>query len=113
MRFWMPYLRTPFVARLALVVGLGLMVMSCNSSSTDDTQDSGPPDSGTVDSGVRDAGTDAGPMCVPACTADIECQNSCPANPAGANCCDQMMGTCYAAVTPTCPSSSTDGGMMY
>lgn len=101
-------LRHALIPLLALVFALGLGGCGSSKSTVDAGQDAGQ-DAGR-DAG-QDAGVDAGPMCVPTCTTDLECQNSCPANPAGANCCDMMMGVCFAAVTPTCPSAQ-DGGMM-
>lgn len=91
---------------------LGLSVLGCGTSSpaADAGADAG--DAGSRDAGPRDAGANDGGMCVPTCTIDIECQNSCPSNPAGANCCDAMLGVCYAAVTPSCPVVDSDGGMM-
>lgn len=63
-----------------------------------------------------DAGRDArgGLVCVASCTRDSECATSCPANPRGANCCDTLARTCYAAMVATCPATAPpeDGGMM-
>lgn len=60
----------------------------------------------------RDTGGPAR-MCVASCTTDSQCATSCPANPRGANCCDTLAGTCYAAMVAVCPvTTPEDGGMM-
>lgn len=52
---------------------------------------------------------DAG-SCVPQCSADTDCQVTCPAAQTGINCCDTATGTCYVAATPICPMPQPDGG---
>jgi pectate lyase len=49
------------------------------------------------------ATTGGGGTCVPKCTADSDCQNSCPATQTGINCCDAPSGFCYVASTAMCP----------
>jgi hypothetical protein len=47
--------------------------------------------------------------CISGCTADEQCQNSCPQDPnGGSNCCDVTSGTCMLMVG-ACPGP-TDGG---
>ena len=50
----------------------------------------GPPRDAGIDARF-DAGQDAG-VCVPTCTSDFDCQNSCPANPLGVNCVRKLPG---------------------
>jgi hypothetical protein len=69
--------------------------------------DSGKHDSGS-DSGKNDSGTNQdsgnqGGQCVPSCTSDLDCQNSCPNVPNGINCCDTATGICYANAASSCP----------
>jgi len=76
---------------------------------TDDT----PPPSTTpqkpAPKGDASTGTPA-KQCVAKCTSDLECENSCPAAPAGVNCCDVSTGACYANSNSSCPKTSDDGG---
>jgi hypothetical protein len=58
------------------------------------------------------ASTGGGTTCIPKCTADSDCQNSCPATQTGSNCCDADTGLCYVASTPMCPAPPTDGGVV-
>ena len=41
--------------------------------------------------------------CVSSCSADLDCQNSCPEVPNGVNCCDLSTGICYAYAATSCP----------
>ncbi len=86
----------------------------CATSAAEDI-DSGTP----VDSGLKDAAKDApkdsakdtGPtqVCVPSCSADQDCQNSCATPPSGIYCCDIATSLCYVSSDQTCPAPS-DGG---
>jgi hypothetical protein len=109
-----------------LTVGSSLfavfIVAACASSETAATQD--PPKEEPTDETpnptppapkvTKDASTDTAPakQCVAKCTSDLECQNSCPAAPAGIYCCDVSAGTCYANSNSSCPvvSDGGDGG---
>ena len=53
---------------------------------------------------------DAGPSCIPQCSTDSDCQNSCPVAQTGNNCCDTATGLCYVSSTPICPQPVPDGG---
>ena len=123
-----------------LVLATGGLIAAC-ASGTDTTEfssgasagggpamstTSGDPDTGVttgaggnggaagVTAGVTTATTGGGD-CVPKCSADLDCQNSCPATQTGINCCDAPSGFCYVASTNTCPtpnpaSTSTGAG---
>jgi hypothetical protein len=46
-----------------------------------------------------------GGACPSSCTADRDCQNSCPAAPSGSNnCCDTTSGTCFVTAMAACPT---------
>jgi hypothetical protein len=55
---------------------------------------------------------DAGDVCVPKCTADSDCQNSCPVAQTGINCCDAATGFCYVDPKSICPAPQPDGGVI-
>ena len=65
-------------------------------------------DSGGADSGKKDGGSTT--SCVPTCSTDQDCQNSCPAVPNGINCCDTSTGICYAYASQVCPAPIPDAG---
>jgi hypothetical protein len=118
---------------LVLVVATGSLIAACATGA--DTTDFGaggasgpstsasPPDT-TVTTGVGGSGgggagvttttgsgdPDGGGVCVPKCSADSDCQSSCPAAQTGINCCDAPSGLCYNASTATCPAPKPDGG---
>jgi hypothetical protein len=118
---------------LVLVVATGSLIAACASGG--DTTDFGaggasgpstsasPPDT-TATSGAGGSGGGAGVttttgsgdpdggVCVAKCTADSECQSSCPVAQTGINCCDAPSGLCYNASTAVCPAPKPDGGMM-
>jgi hypothetical protein len=48
--------------------------------------------------------------CVTKCSADLDCQNSCPSPLSGAYCCDVSTGTCYNNATSVCPTPTPDAG---
>ena len=62
-------------------------------------------DSGGTKTDSGGTKTDSGQttQCVPSCTSDTDCQNSCPSVPNGINCCDTATGICYANASSTCP----------
>lgn len=41
--------------------------------------------------------------CVPTCTKDYDCANSCPAVTGGVQCCDTNARACFGSKTATCP----------
>jgi len=41
--------------------------------------------------------------CVPVCTANLDCQNSCPPTASGINCCDATTNICFVSATTVCP----------
>jgi hypothetical protein len=45
-----------------------------------------------------------GGTCVPSCSSDSDCQNSCPPVAGGVNCCDSMSGMCFPSQTAACPT---------
>jgi hypothetical protein len=108
--------RTLIIASLTL--GLLAACASDNppaASSDTGTNDALDATTGTVRDGnspsTSDApsNTDTGGVCVPHCTTDLECQQSCKPPQVGTSCCDKIGGICYAATT--CQSSSGgDGG---
>lgn len=61
---------------------------------------------------VADAGTKetAAPTCVTSCSADSECQNSCPSTTSGSACCDTATHKCYHNTASTCPVPEVDSG---
>jgi hypothetical protein len=65
-------------------------------------------DGAKIDGG---GGNDSGQQgqCVPTCSSDMDCQNSCPTVPNGINCCDTSTGICYAYASTTCPVPSDAG----
>lgn len=109
-----------------LTVGSSLLavfiVAACASSETavpqptpepEPTDDTPPPSNPptTKPAPKADAAPEASAkQCVAKCTSDMDCQNSCPAAPAGVNCCDLSTGACYANSNSTCPKTQDDGG---
>ena len=81
----------------------------CAASTAIETDGGGLDGSTLKDSGTKtDSGgtkTDSGQttQCVPSCTSDTDCQNSCPSVPNGINCCDTATGICYANASSSCP----------
>ncbi len=47
---------------------------------------------------------DLAKICVSSCTADTDCQNSCPSPSSGISCCDTTSGTCYTNNAQICPA---------
>jgi hypothetical protein len=43
-------------------------------------------------------------QCVPSCTTDDQCANSCAPPTSGSSCCDTATNTCFTASTATCPA---------
>jgi len=116
-RYAVTYRASPSVKHLLLSVALlaSLAATGCAASSAAD-DDGGPIDE---DAGLKDAkGSDGNTnkdssnneQCVPTCTSDQDCENSCPAVPNGVNCCDTSTGICYAFASSTCPAPVTDAG---
>lgn len=84
------------------------------------TTSSGPATTSVTTTAATTTTTAAGGgQCVPSCSADSDCQGSCPAQPAGAsNCCDTQTNICYVSNTSQCPApnpttGSGAGGSMY
>lgn len=75
-----------------------------------------PPDAFVSRDAGRDGGRDAfsgGGMCVSRCTANAQCQSSCPTPPGGGtNCCDVRTNSCYPTAFAMCPAAAPDAGMM-
>lgn len=112
------YASAPAVKHL-LAFGLlaSLAATGCAASSAAD-DDGGPIDqdagikadvkSSTDSGGKQDTGTTE--QCVPTCTSDQDCENSCPQVPNGVNCCDTSTGICYAYASNVCPAPVLDAG---
>ena len=47
--------------------------------------------------------------CVPSCTTDADCANSCPAIAGGTQCCDTTTSTCFGSKTSSCPKPEDAG----
>ncbi|MEA2750784.1 MAG: hypothetical protein QOI41_4927 [Myxococcales bacterium] len=47
--------------------------------------------------------------CVPSCTTDADCANSCEAVPGGSQCCDLHTMSCWASKTSSCPKPEDAG----
>ena len=62
------------------------------------------------DSGNTQQDSGSQGQCVPTCTSDQDCENSCPLVPNGVNCCDTSTGICYAFASTTCPAPVQDAG---
>lgn len=60
-----------------------------------------------VDAGPKET---AAPTCVSSCSADSECENSCPKATSGASCCDTQTHKCYHN-TSSCPVPVVDSGI--
>jgi hypothetical protein len=56
----------------------------------------------------KDSGSQG--QCVPSCSTDQDCENSCPMVPNGVNCCDTSTGICYAYAATACPAGGFDAG---
>src|SRR5271165_5912360 len=66
--------------------------------------------SGGSSSGGNGSSNGGGTACPGSCSADTDCQNSCPAaTNGGANCCDTMSSTCFMSQTSTCPAPGQTG----
>ncbi|CAN5206563.1 hypothetical protein BH09MYX1_BH09MYX1_47850 [soil metagenome] len=115
-------MKLPFVLLgFASVASVGslLFATGCATSAADDI------DSGTtiVDAGGnKDAGKDAakdtstvqdssGPVCVPSCALDTDCQNSCAAPQQGIYCCDIATSLCYVSSEQFCPEPVDASGI--
>ncbi len=53
---------------------------------------------------------DAGPQCIPDCTHNFQCEQTCPTLQTGRWCCDEQVGTCYAFSGKHCPQQIFDAG---
>jgi hypothetical protein len=105
--------KLPFV--LIVLAPIASFTLGCATSAADDI-DSGSP---TADSGVKDGAKDAkdssspkdsgGQVCVPSCTIDTDCQNSCAPPSSGIYCCDIATSLCYVSSDQICPVPQ-DGG---
>ncbi len=76
-------------------------------ASTQDVWHASQTDTGTPDTGSG-SGTGSGDVmtCPATCSTDTQCQESCPAAPAGSqNCCDTATWACFQSVTSTCPGT--------
>ncbi len=100
---------------LAFALLASLAATGCAASGVAD-DDGGPSD---FDSGIKaDVKTDGAKQqetgttqeCVPSCSSDTDCENSCPAVPNGVNCCDTSTGICYAYASSVCPAPVQDAG---
>ena len=100
--------RLPFVFCMLAPLALG----ACATSAADDI-DSGTPAVDGGKDGAKDAAKDAkdsgGQVCVPSCTIDSDCQNSCAPPQSGIYCCDIATSLCYVSSDQPCPVPQ-DGG---
>ena len=68
------------------------------------------PEAGASSTSSGGSSGTTGKTCVTKCTADTECQNSCPAQQNTIFCCDVKTGSCYGAKQTVCPSPTDDDG---
>ena len=97
--------------KAALLTCALLLATGCASSQEVDL-DGGDLDAAPkTDAPAKDSSKDgAQSQCVPQCTTDQDCENSCPAVPNGVNCCDTSTGICYAYAGQACPAPVQDAG---
>lgn len=68
------------------------------------------PDVISVDVISVDVEIDTGPQCIPDCTHNFQCEQTCPTLQSGRWCCDEQIGTCYAFAGKHCPAQIFDAG---
>ena len=104
-------MRLPFVLFALAPIAL----FGCATSGVDDIDSGTGVDAGKVDAskdGAKDTGKDtSGPVCVPSCSQDTECQNSCAAPQSGIWCCDMATSLCYNSSDQSCPAPQDGGGV--
>lgn len=104
-------MRLSFVFTMLAPLALG----ACATSAADDI-DSGTPTTDGGKDAAKDSGKDSGKdgggqVCVPSCTLDTDCQNSCAPPSSGIYCCDIATSLCYVSSDSTCPVPKDGGGI--
>jgi len=97
----------------ATLLSCALLLALTNCATSGDTDlDGGETDAAIKQDAAKvDAAKEAATsQCVPSCTTDDECSNSCPEVPNGVNCCDTSTGICYAYSSSVCPAPVQDAG---